>query len=523
MGSRYLFIVLYVWLEKKLSRGDYRRPAMLNSDSDTERRAALATYETMPHSLVAAHAPSAPASEAPVSEVPSDAKRADADDASASNRSLMWALRAAVGVVPVALIALILRAVWKTTPHVPFWDEWATVTLVQHFSQGALSFQDFWQFHNEHRIVIPNIIELALILITRWNRQVLMTFDVLLSVLELALLTAAVRRGLRSGIAATLAFVPLAMLVLSLGQWENWDEPFQITFIMTALGMALCLWALVAEEFTWRWFAVALAGAVIAALSALGGTVALVAFLPAVAARGGWKKSVVWAVVAIGILVPYFQGFPHTAPFVVDLATIEYAVGYLGAPACPQIPALAILIGAGSIVLFLANALYALARTKNLALLLPWLGLAACVVGDALVTAIGRTDSQGLEGTVVSRYQVFSALWWVVLVYLLMANAMDAWKELDRRGLVSALGQHHAVMVGGIAIVVVAMVGFGVNSVSSVHSLDNFQLPRMQDEACVVNYAYANPACLWEYYPVPFVLQQRAPVIESQHLGIFFG
>ena len=25
MGSRYLFIVLYVWLEKVLSRGDYRR------------------------------------------------------------------------------------------------------------------------------------------------------------------------------------------------------------------------------------------------------------------------------------------------------------------------------------------------------------------------------------------------------------------------------------------------------------------------------------------------------------------
>ena len=25
MGSRYLFIVLYVWLEHHLSRGDYRR------------------------------------------------------------------------------------------------------------------------------------------------------------------------------------------------------------------------------------------------------------------------------------------------------------------------------------------------------------------------------------------------------------------------------------------------------------------------------------------------------------------
>jgi dolichol-phosphate mannosyltransferase len=27
MGSRYLFIVLYLWLEKTLSRGDYHRRA----------------------------------------------------------------------------------------------------------------------------------------------------------------------------------------------------------------------------------------------------------------------------------------------------------------------------------------------------------------------------------------------------------------------------------------------------------------------------------------------------------------
>ena len=27
MGSRYFFIVAYVWLEKYFSRGDYRRPA----------------------------------------------------------------------------------------------------------------------------------------------------------------------------------------------------------------------------------------------------------------------------------------------------------------------------------------------------------------------------------------------------------------------------------------------------------------------------------------------------------------
>jgi dolichol-phosphate mannosyltransferase len=37
MGSRYLFIVLYVWLEKHLAKGDYRRPAVA-AERDREAR-----------------------------------------------------------------------------------------------------------------------------------------------------------------------------------------------------------------------------------------------------------------------------------------------------------------------------------------------------------------------------------------------------------------------------------------------------------------------------------------------------
>jgi len=43
MGSRYLFIVLYVWLENTLSRGDYqvRKPETNPvSDEDARREAA---------------------------------------------------------------------------------------------------------------------------------------------------------------------------------------------------------------------------------------------------------------------------------------------------------------------------------------------------------------------------------------------------------------------------------------------------------------------------------------------------
>jgi dolichol-phosphate mannosyltransferase len=42
MGSRYLFICLYVWLEKMLSRGDYRKRA------DNEPLPAAASEDTPP-------------------------------------------------------------------------------------------------------------------------------------------------------------------------------------------------------------------------------------------------------------------------------------------------------------------------------------------------------------------------------------------------------------------------------------------------------------------------------------------
>jgi dolichol-phosphate mannosyltransferase len=35
MGSRYLFIILYVWLEKYFSRGDYRKQVTMNDQSST--------------------------------------------------------------------------------------------------------------------------------------------------------------------------------------------------------------------------------------------------------------------------------------------------------------------------------------------------------------------------------------------------------------------------------------------------------------------------------------------------------
>ena len=37
MGSRYLFIIFYCWIEKRLSRGDYRRKPLPNPCNSLEQ------------------------------------------------------------------------------------------------------------------------------------------------------------------------------------------------------------------------------------------------------------------------------------------------------------------------------------------------------------------------------------------------------------------------------------------------------------------------------------------------------
>jgi dolichol-phosphate mannosyltransferase len=52
MGSRYLFIILYVWLEKYFSRGDYRRSTSLASPPTSAASAQSGSLESPKSRLV---------------------------------------------------------------------------------------------------------------------------------------------------------------------------------------------------------------------------------------------------------------------------------------------------------------------------------------------------------------------------------------------------------------------------------------------------------------------------------------
>lgn len=236
----------------------------------------------------------------------------DRTEESARTKVRQWAGGLTVALVFVAggQLTAILWLIWRRSSSAPYLDEWVTVRLLRQVEAGRLGFDDLWALHNEHRIVVPRLIDLGLIWLADWHRQVHMTAILGVSIVTLVLLVASVRLTLSSTITPMILAVPTALIVLSVGQLENWLQPFAMNFPTTAFGVALCVWALTSPKFGAVRLGVAILGIAIASLSTAAGLIAWLAFLPAIWRLGRWQFGV-WIAAATSIIVPYAVGFPH--------------------------------------------------------------------------------------------------------------------------------------------------------------------------------------------------------------------
>jgi len=549
MGSRYLFIVLSLWLEKRLAGGDYRRP-QVQSDGSREPEYALEVYDTAPISArfpqtqahggheagfvpsgmavadtpMRGHGPMAAkdGNERGLDKYGSGDELDERPQTNERGDGITLPLVAIVCAVPLLLISFIAFCIWTKTGHVPFWDEWETVTLVQHFMQGTLQPSEIWAFHNEHRIVIPRFVNLTLIMLTNWNRQAEMTFDLVVAIAEVALLFAALKRSLLFANLLLVLVVPISLLLFSFAQFQDWLAPFQITFTATVFGVACCVWGFAGEQIGWRRLAVAILGATIAALSSAGGTVAFVAFLPAVL-RGGYRKTGVWVAACLAVLVPYFQGFPHGVGVALSFTTVKYALAYMGAPVGYPHVSVSMAAGAVSFMVVVGNLALYWYLHRNVRGVEVWIGLGLFTLGVATITTLGRLAMFGLEGALSSRYQTFSALWWLTLIALAAINIKDIaimgvnQLQTSRYQVLWTLASFNVVALVGVTIALVAV------NLTTIHEIVDYQSGQIASEQCAIDYPYAPPLCLEVLYPNAYDVQQRAAFLDQQHLGVFSG
>jgi len=421
-----------------------------------------------------------------------------------------------------AQLTALLWLIWRRTPHVPMWDEWELANFFELADLGRLRLGVFWEFQNEHRIVLPRLILYGLIAATGWQRQIIMAVNLGIALGTFALIFAAIRRTVGAHTAAFLG-VPLALLLFSFAQFENWLFAFQTNFILAGFGIGMALWGLLPRPGRGgadRAFAVAVAGASIASLSTLAGLLTWVAFLPAMWWRGP-RRLALWYAVAVAIGIPYFSGFPGRAGGGASLGDIaHYALAYLGAPlGYPSVP---LATAYGMLGLGLLGLVTGLIWWRGWldAPTSAWLGLVLLGLGSMVLTTAGRAGL-GADQALASRYQSFSTLFWVgllVLAFLFLSRFSSQHESRRWVDIASPL------RVGGLSgFLVVVTLGAGLLC-ANVYGLreGNVWLTYLQrDEGCIRQYDTAPDDCLTLFYPVADLVRIHAAFLEQHGLGTF--
>ena len=443
-------------------------------------------------------------------------------------RGLRWGVAVAMALVPLAQVGAILWLIWQRTQDVPNADEWGLVPTIAKFHRGQLPIADFWAPNNGHRIVFMRLLDLIIIELTHWNRQVMMTVDVAIAVGTALLLLASARRTLPSIRATTIVLVPFALLLFSLGQFENWMLVYTNNFFTTVFAVALCAWALATKPPSWHALALVIIGAFLATLSSFAGLAVWVVFLPVLWFVGYRKRAyfAVWSAAALAIAVPYLAGFPGTTATASPSDTLRYMLAYLGAPLSQWDVWRAQIAAIASIVLLIANLfVYRLLR-RDLRPVAPWFGVAAFALGCAAMAAVGRGATLGVAQALQSRYRAFSSLWWIALIVIacaVMVGCMEMLRAQTERRLAIATMSIGGVNIVSLLIMCIALVQ--VNASGFTYGRTFLDGPREQ-QSCILNYALASDRCLQSYLPFAdgaAAVRSSASLLERMHMGIFFS
>lgn len=132
----------------------------------------------------------------------------------------------------VAAFGLVNRYAGRT----PYFDDFAFFTLQIHGESTTL--HDLWEPLNEHRVPLPKLVTWAVSRAGGYNPKAVMRVDVALIAAGAAVLIAAAR-SIRGSTRVSDAVLPL--VVLSLGQAENFLWAVQVNFLLPAALLAGCL------------------------------------------------------------------------------------------------------------------------------------------------------------------------------------------------------------------------------------------------------------------------------------------
>lgn len=411
--------------------------------------------------------------------------------------------------------------------NAPFWDQWRYAGLLDKLHSGTLTFHDLWQQHNEHRILVPEVIQLCLAVLTHWNvrYEVFLNFAAVAG--TYALLVGIMWRSLTNRLAFALVSIVLSLVLFSPLAYINWIWGFDFVWFFSALCTVGTVWALQrwhnkANPTFNVWFWVAAAIAVAGTYSLGNGLLVWPACLLMLWLQGADKKIwLTWILIGTAAVGLYFYHFTFSGDLVLSifwhqpLEALQYLVMFLG----HNFGATDFAAGfAGTILLLAAigctiNAIV----YKRLVKLAPMLTLAAFGIMTGLLAITSRLHAFGVEQSMSYSYVTASSMFVVGVIGLIGATI-----EQHARTVLRWPATWLLVIGCSIGVLLYPLgTGYVDGYLTGAQKMHEQSMHLQKVRACIYTAQTAQDDCLLAAYPSKPAAWQYIQILHKIHWGSF--